>query len=298
MRAQTANRDAPSAADDADRRGPPAPASPASGPPAPASGPPVGAPDDRPPAAPPDLFVAPTARLLPAGAVYARAGVDTGGGIAIGARVGLGDVAEFGLATTDLIRHTTDGGEPNHVQPYVLAAFKMGVREHLIFPHQPALAIEFRKSFEHEIAGRATRVAALQLTATKHLGSRVAVHAGAVVWDASVRRDDGTEFALHERPIRRQLRGYGGVEVAAAPRAQIGVDLYWVPQFDLTDARDDVVLAPSLAWGVRYRATRAVQFESGVRLPDVRDVNLLEAQIFGRVAIATDRARAWLARRR
>src|SRR5687767_13623713 len=52
----------------------------------------------------PEMFRAPTGRLLPAGHIYTRAGVDTGGGLSSGLRVGLGDVAEFGLDLTDLVR--------------------------------------------------------------------------------------------------------------------------------------------------------------------------------------------------
>src|SRR5215510_11237386 len=52
----------------------------------------------------PVLLTTPTGWLLPAGVLYSRNAVDTGGGVTSDNRVGLGDVAEFGVATTDEVR--------------------------------------------------------------------------------------------------------------------------------------------------------------------------------------------------
>src|SRR4029077_14587384 len=49
----------------------------------------------------PEVLTTPTGWLLPAAVLYSRTSIDTGGGLSSDARVGLGDVAEFGVATTD-----------------------------------------------------------------------------------------------------------------------------------------------------------------------------------------------------
>src|SRR5262245_26801506 len=49
----------------------------------------------------PTVLLSPTGWLLPAAVLYARTAIDTGSDVTVDGRVGLGDVAEFGVATTD-----------------------------------------------------------------------------------------------------------------------------------------------------------------------------------------------------
>ena len=51
----------------------------------------------------PQVLNSPTGWLLPAAVLYSRDGLDTGGGVVSDNRVGLGDVAEFGVSTIDQI---------------------------------------------------------------------------------------------------------------------------------------------------------------------------------------------------
>jgi hypothetical protein len=46
-------------------------------------------------------------------------------------------------------------------------------------------------------------------------------------------------------------------------------------------------LKPVLSWGVRYEVARWMRLESGVRLPDIGEANLLEAQIFGQITFTS-----------
>ncbi len=246
----------------------------------------------------PVLFNAATAYLPPAGVILGGVGVDTGGGLGADLRVGLGDVAEFGVGTTDLVRTRVCDPvcETSAVQPYPLALFKMGLAENRLFDNQPALALGFRKSFEREHDNRSTRVAELYLIASKKVGRSTRLHAGGVFWDAAIRRGgDGaaaSEVVLHEGGVRKQLRAFGGIEIEALPRSHLIVEMLWAPELRLgvTDTEPDTIgLTPMLAWGVRYELAPWLLFESGVRVPDIKDVNLLDAQIFGQVRLISRR---------
>ncbi len=282
------------------RADPPAPVDPTG--PAPAVPGPLIIPDADPtlpetyPAAPirvqmPVIFNAPTAALLPAGVILSSAGVDTGGDASSELRVGLGDVAEFGFGTTDLIRIRRCGScDLDSVSPYPYALFKMGLAENRLFKHQPALSLGFRKSFERNHDSRETRVAELYLVASKSLGKNAIVHAGGVFWDASVRNGD-SEVLLHERGLSKQLRAFGGIELEPLPRSKIMLELVWSPEFRLGDAGnvDKIYLRPMFAWGVRYQLTDWAMLESGVRIPDIANVNLIDAQIFGQLRFVSRR---------
>ena len=122
------------------------------------------------------------------------------------------------------------------------------------------------------------------------LGRRVAVHAGGVFWDALLTGPEG-DTLLHSRGVGRQLRPFGGVEVEPVPDAQILIETYWVPELRYADPRID--LTALLAWGVRYRIG-SVFLEAGVRLPDIADANLIDAQIFGQFTFVNRRIRRWL----
>jgi len=243
----------------------------------------------------PEVLTTPTGWLLPAAVLYSRNSIDTGGGVSSDNRVGLGDVAEFGIATTDQIReHDIDSEKPAQIQPYVTASFRLGVEESRLFAAQPGLALGFRKSFERVHHSAKTRIAELTLAASKHLGADAALHVGAALWDASLQNDaDGPtmprEVTLHGK-LGDQLRVFGGFEARPLPRSQILVDLGWAPDFCYhcgDDMAGTIKLRPELSWGVRYQVARFMHIESGVRVPDIGNFNLLDAQIFGQITLTS-----------
>ena len=131
----------------------------------------------RPPINMPEVLTTPTGWLLPAAVLYSRTSLDTGGGVTSDTRVGLGDVAEFGLATTDAVRERLDDADKTveRIQPYVTASFRLGVGEDRLFEGQPGVTLGFRKSFERNHDGYKTRIAELTLVASKHLGKNAAI---------------------------------------------------------------------------------------------------------------------------
>jgi hypothetical protein len=67
----------------------------------------------------PLIFTAPSGRMLPAAVIWSSSGVHTGGGFYGDLFVGLGDVAEFGVGVTDLIRvRPAPGEDPIAVEPF------------------------------------------------------------------------------------------------------------------------------------------------------------------------------------
>jgi hypothetical protein len=241
----------------------------------------------------PQILTAPTGRMLPAAYIYTRSSVDTGGGLASELRVGLGDVAEFGVGTTDLIRERrSDDGEAERIAPYVVASFRLGVAEDRLFRHQPAFAIGFRKSFERDHHDVQTRIAELNVVLSKRFGEAFVVHAGASFWDAALEDAAGLRTFHDQGKFKDQLRPIGGLEFRPLPDAEILVDLSWAPSFCHAACTDDTFrLDPILSWGVRYLIADWLHLEAGVRVPDIRDVNLLDAQIFGQLTLITDRLR-------
>jgi len=256
----------------------------------------------------PEVLNTPTGWLLPAGVLYSRNRIDTGGGVSSDSRVGLGDVAEFGVATTDQVheRQTDSSKEKSEViQPYVTASFRLGVDENRLFKGQPGVTLGFRKSFEREHSGSKTRIAELTLVASKHLGPDVALHLGGAVWDASLQESAGAAMppdpiTLHGQGFAKQLRAFGGFEARPLPRSEILVDLSWAPEFCYGCANagggpaggpaggmGTIRLKPELAWGVRYQVASFMHIESGVRVPDIGNANLLDAQIFGQITLTS-----------
>jgi hypothetical protein len=251
----------------------------------------------------PEVLSTPTGWLLPAAVLYSRTAIDTGGGLSSDNRVGLGDVAEFGIATTDKVRIKEDRDAPtSRIQPYALATFRMGVAEDRLFAHQPGLVLGFRKSFLRSQDGFQSRFAELTLVASKQLGSRAAIHVGGAFWDAELRgrRPDGTPFTetLHgndnpDRPegrgvVASQVRAFGGIQARPLERSEILIDIGWAPEFCKNCSRDHAIaLRPELSWGVRYRVAEYLQLESGVRVPDIGKANLLDAQIFGQATFTS-----------
>jgi hypothetical protein len=248
----------------------------------------------EPPIEQPELISAPTARLVPAGIIYSKSSLDTSFGLGSDLRVGLGDVAEFGLASTELVRAKNGlDGTSSRIAPYLTATFRMGVAEDRLFPGMPAMVLGFRKSFERNQDGHATRVAELHLAASKRLGKRAVIHAGAEFWDASIATDnvDDSEFTLHERHAKNQLRPFGGLELRPLKDALVLIDLTWVPEFCYGCGVHQIELRPVLSWGVRYEVSDWVSLQSGVRLADIANANLLDAQIFGQVSFTSRKLR-------
>jgi hypothetical protein len=242
----------------------------------------------------PVLISTPTGFLLPAAVLYSRTGVDTAGGVTSDQRVGLGDVAEFGIATTDEVRERqTLADSPDRIQPYFVATFRLGVQENRLFAHQPGVALGFRKSFERTHDGEKTRFAELTLVASEHLGSRAAIHFGGAFWDASVHASndatDADEVTLHGfNSLAHQIRAFGGLEARPLPRSEVMIDLGWAPEFCYQcTGSQQIRLRPELSWGVRYEVASWMHLESGVRVPDIGSANLLDAQIFGQVTLTT-----------
>ena len=245
----------------------------------------------------PEVLTTPTGWLLPAAVIYSRTSIDTGGGITSDSRVGLGDVAEFGLATTDAVRekNTLQDKQVDRIQPYVTASFRVGVQEGRLFEQQPGVTLGYRKSFERNHDGYKTRIAELTLVGSKHLGPNAAIHFGAALWDASVEGSiDGDpetrrEVVLHDQAWKDKLKLFGGIAVQPLPRSQILVDFGWSPEFCYlcSQDRDKIRLRPTLSWGVRYAVADFMNIESGVRVPDIASANLLDAQIFGQVTFTS-----------
>jgi hypothetical protein len=243
----------------------------------------------------PEVLTTPTGWLLPAGVLYSRTAIDTGGGISSDNRVGLGDVAEFGVATTDQVRERNTATDKfDQLQPYVTASFRLGVAENRLFAGQPGVTLGFRKSFEREHLGSKTRIAELTLVASKHLGPDAALHVGGALWDASLQEmADATmpppEITLHGH-LKDQIRAFGGFEARPLPRSQILIDLGWAPDFCYQCGPGNagtIALRPELSWGVRYQVARFMHIESGVRVPDIGNFNLLDAQIFGQITLTS-----------
>lgn len=253
----------------------------------------------EPPATPPSagldqppegLLFAPTARMLEAGALSASGAIDTVGGAQLELKIGLGGVAEFGIGSTDHIRVRDCGDCDARIVRFVpMARFVMGLPEHRLFKHQPALALGFQKSFTRNHDGRASRYAGLYMVASKRFGT-ASVHGGAMLLDGVIQRKDDSEVALHDRSLGKVVRPYGGFEILARERSHVIVDLTWNPELEI--ARDlanpdRIKLRPMLSWGVRYAASRRTALEAGVRVPDISDANLLDAQIFAQLRLSS-----------
>jgi hypothetical protein len=249
----------------------------------------------------PQGFRMPTGHLLPAGVLYSSSGIDTGGGLSSNASVGLGDVAEFGLELSDFTRaldNTTGEKDPHRIYPYALALFKVGIGERRLWTWQPAMSLGFRKSFEKDdtsdTSTHTSREAELFFVMSKTVGKHVGLHAGATFWDAQLDNHAlGQTKYLHDKNIGDQLRPFGGINVEPFDGSEILVEVLWAPQYTYNlpgmenpmspTNEDDITLKPILSWGVRYRVADWMYLESGVRVPDIGNADLLHAQIFGQV---------------
>jgi hypothetical protein len=88
--------------------------------------------------------------------------------------------------------------------------------------------------------------------------------------------------------VSDQIRTFGGFEVRPLDRSEIMVDLGWAPEFCYAcTGTAQIRLRPELAWGVRYEVAPWMRLESGVRVPDIANANLLDAQIFGMLTFVT-----------
>jgi hypothetical protein len=100
------------------------------------------------------------------------------------------------------------------------------------------------------------------------------------------------------------VRPFGGIELRPLPSSQILVDLGWAPEFcyqcsnfgdQATGAKfgaNKIRLKPVLSWGVRTQLAKWMRLEAGVRLPDIGEANLLDAQIFGQVTFTSSALRS------
>jgi len=198
------------------------------------------------------------------------------------------------------VRERTDENDTDisRIQPYVTASFRLGVAENRLFQYQPGMTLGFRKSFERHHDDFSTRIAELTLVGSWHLGPRAAIHVGGAFWDASLEGDldaaDGMdtrrEVTFHGfNNSKNQIRPFGGIEVTPIDRSQILVDVGWAPEFcyHCMNDVDKIKLKPVLSWGVRYEVAQWMRLESGVRVPDIGEANLLDAQIFGQVTFTS-----------
>jgi len=220
-------------------------------------------------AAEPELVSSPTGYLVPAKAIYARATIDDAGRPSSDARLGLGDVAEFGLDTVDATVSTGAAGRArgasvataDEPRRYLAAQFRIGVREDALFRHQPAVALGFRKTFERDVGDTSSRLAELHLALSVHAGAAVTLHAGLVLWDASLERDGEPPTLFHDQGVRDQLRPFGAVEVRASDRTAFLADLGWTPHL----APGHVSLAPVIGAALRHTLGHGVTLAGGLR---------------------------------
>jgi hypothetical protein len=263
----------------------------------------------------PEVLTTPTGWLLPGAMLYSRTGLDTGGGVSSDSRVGLGEVAEFGVATSDQVRARESSTDitTSRIQPYVTASFRLGIQEGRLFDAQPGVTLGFRKSFERNRDNFKTKTAELTLVMSKHLGNNAAVHIGGAFWDASLEgnfEDDAidgkAEVTLHgfDDTVKKQVRPFGGIELRPLPSSQILVDIGWAPEFcyqcsnfgdqanGAAFGASKIRLKPVLSWGVRTQLAKWMRLEAGVRLPDIGEANLLDAQIFGQVTFTSSALRS------
>lgn len=262
----------------------------------------------------PEVLTTPTGWLLPGAMLYSRTGLDTGGGVSSDSRVGLGEVAEFGVATSDAVRARDNSSDitTSRIQPYVTASFRLGIQEGRLFDAQPGMTLGFRKSFERNQDNFKTKTAELTLVMSKHLGKNAAIHIGGAFWDASLEGnfedddiDGKAEVTLHglDDTTKKQVRPFGGIELRPLPSSQILVDVGWAPEFCYQCSNfggqangeafgaSKIKLRPVLSWGVRTQLAKWMRLEAGVKLPDIGEANLLDAQIFGQVSFTSSALR-------
>jgi hypothetical protein len=254
---------------------------------------------ERPPINFPEVLQTPTGWLLPAAVLYSKTALDTGGGVTSDNRVGLGDVAEFGVASTDQVREriaSTD--KPERIQPYITASFRMGVAEHRLFDSQPGVTLGQEKQLvlsQALLQGRSyeANTVDVQNALDQAESDRDGRDCGRLAAD---RRPDAATGDVQRPRSRcttksslRQLRVFGGFEARPLPKSAILIDLGWAPEFcyQCTNDTDKIKLRPELSWGVRYEVASFMHIESGVRVPDIGNFNLLDAQIFGQITFTS-----------
>ncbi len=216
----------------------------------------------------PEVVRAPAGFLLPGAQIYARSDLDTRWAWDEHIRLGLGDVAEFGLSS----------GRDWHT-----AQFRMGLR---------GLALGFEKSFARDVAGQPARFAQLHLVYSRTWRPWLTTHSGAGLWDAA--RGD---VVMHDGPLRDRVRAFGGVEVSVVDRSSVIADVWWDLDFCLDDATSKphttspacMRLVPIASVGVRYYASDAFVLTSGMRLADDT------VSVFGQLSVTNDAFRRfWL----
>lgn len=182
------------------------------------------------------VITAPTAELVPPGALAASAGIDHRGAASGAVGLGVGGLAELELA---IDRDVACCALPR-------AGFRLGVPADTWFRGMPAVALGVRNTF-----ARRPRVTELTAVASRRFGPLDA-HAGAAVIAAGDPADD-------DAPPRHALRPLAGLvyHPPQFPRTSLLADLAWTAR------------GPGSAWiaglGVRYQAFSWSAIELAVR---------------------------------
>src|SRR5262249_11119263 len=89
-------------------------------------------------------------------------------------------------------------------------------------------------------------------------------------------------------PLSDQIRPFAGVEIRPIDKSEILIDVGYAPEFCyMCTTATQIRLRPELSWGVRYEVADWMHLQSGVRVADIGNANLLDAQIFGEVVLTT-----------
>jgi hypothetical protein len=202
------------------------------------------------------VFTAPTAWLPPAGGVVATGTVDLREvfdarletSLAVG--YGLGGIAAVDVGTDTDVRACTSCDDTRAVPIYLgRAAFRLGARQDLAFPGQPALLAGVRTSFAASGAFRDVKVTEAYLVASRVLGP-LRLHAGVAVLDAGF-TDGDVRVTLGPTPVP-----LGGIELTPSqyPKTSLMGDIAFAPKLERSATGPEVTTEYVMGWGVRYQA--------------------------------------------
>ncbi len=241
------------------------------------------------------VIAAATGSMLRGGEMSFAANIDTAGGISGDLRLGLGDVAEFGADIDSFALYRRCGSCESELLQQPTAYFKMGVHEDRFFNGMPAASIIYRKSFERNPDSNKMRYAELSVALSKHYGV-AGIHLSASMFDGRI-EGEGELFELNQQKLSSRIKPALGITIRPYDDTYLMFDLSWQPDYIGIIGGKNIELRPMVAWGVRYLASDWFQIESGVRLPNASNVNLLDAQIFGGIRVITGRFSKWEKRR-
>jgi hypothetical protein len=217
----------------------------------------------------PRVLTAPTAWLPPEGSVVGMAGVDHRGDGSAEVGFGLGGLASFELdADTDARECAAPPcavmGTDNlaHTKWQARGAFRMGLRQDMLFKGSPALVLGFRTAFGH-----VRRLGEAYLVASRAIGL-VRLHAGVAAMDAQ-----------HPMNLRMGtvIRPLAGLEITPPqyPKTTLMGDIAWIPRFepdDPTTMKSRNTPEWVIGWGVRYQALTWGSIELDVRHRESEDL--------------------------